>query len=78
MSLHNLAALLSPASVVAVGGSDRPGSVGQVVVENMLSGGFSGLVYLVNPRPLSVAGTTWAATIADLPHTPQLAVVAVP
>ncbi|EJL33008.1 acyl-CoA synthetase (NDP forming) [Caulobacter sp. AP07] len=78
MSLHNLAPLLSPTSVAVIGGSDRPGSVGQVVVENLLSGGFAGPVYLVNPRPLSVVGTTWSATIADLPKPPELAVVAVP
>ena len=78
MSLYNLAPLLSPTSVAVIGGSDRPGSVGQVVVENLLSGGFAGPVYLVNPRPLSVAGTTWSATIADLPKPPELAVVAVP
>uniref|UniRef100_B0SVW7 CoA-binding domain protein n=1 Tax=Caulobacter sp. (strain K31) TaxID=366602 RepID=B0SVW7_CAUSK len=78
MSLHNLSALLSPASVAVIGGSDRPGSVGQVVVENLLSGGFAGPIYLVNPRALSVAGATWSATIADLPQSPELAVVAVP
>jgi len=78
MSLHNLSPLLSPASVAVIGGSDRPGSIGQVVVENLLSGGFSGPVHLVNPRPLSVVGATWSATIAELPETPELAVIAVP
>ncbi|MFZ0269953.1 acetate--CoA ligase family protein, partial [Caulobacter sp.] len=78
MSLHNLDALLSPASVAVIGGSDRPGSVGRVVVDNLLSGGFSGPIHLVNPRPVSVAGATWSATIADLPEPPELAVVAVP
>lgn len=78
MSLHNLAPLLCPASVAVIGGSDRPGSVGQVVVENLLSGGFKGPIHLVNPRRLSAAGTTWSATIADLPEPPELAVVAIP
>ncbi|TCS03918.1 bifunctional acetyl coenzyme A synthetase (ADP forming), alpha domain/GNAT family N-acetyltransferase [Caulobacter sp. BK020] len=78
MSLFNLAPLLSPTSVAVIGGSDRQGSVGQVVVENLLSGGFGGPVYLVNPRPLSVVGASWSATIADLPEPPELAVVAIP
>jgi acetyltransferase len=78
MSPYNLAALLSPASVAVIGGSDHPGSVGQVVVENLLSGGFVGPIHLVNPRRLEVAGTRWAARIADLPEPPDLAVVIVP
>lgn len=78
MSPYNLATLLSPASVAVIGGSDHPGSVGQVVVENLLSGGFAGPVHLVNPRRLSVAGTTWSSSIADLPEPPDLAVVIVP
>jgi len=78
MSPYNLAALLSPASVAVIGGSDHPGSVGQVVVDNLLSGGFAGPIHLVNPRRLEVAGTHWAARIADLPEPPDLAVVIVP
>jgi len=78
MSPYNLAALLAPTSLAVVGGSDAPGSVGHVVVENLLAGGFTGPIYLVNPRPLSIAGTRWAATIAELPQAPELAVVAVP
>ncbi|WP_419318675.1 acetate--CoA ligase family protein [Caulobacter sp. ErkDOM-E] len=78
MSPYNLAALLSPASVAVIGGSDHPGSVGQVVVDNLLSGGFAGPIHLVNPRRLEVAGTRWAARIADLPEPPDLAVVIVP
>ncbi len=78
MSPYNLAALLSPTSVAVIGGSDHPGSVGQVVVENLLSGGFAGPIHLVNPRRLEVAGTRWTARIADLPEPPDLAVVIVP
>lgn len=78
MSPYNLAALLSPASVAVIGGSDHPGSVGQVVVDNLLSGGFAGPIHLVNPRRLEVAGTRWVARIADLPEPPDLAVVIVP
>lgn len=78
MSLHNLASLLSPASIAVIGGSDRPGSVGRVVVENLLTAGFAGPIHLVNSRPLATPGTIWSATIADLPEAPELAVVVVP
>lgn len=78
MSSPLQSALLAPASVAVIGGSDRQGSVGQVVVENILTGGFAGSIFLVNPRPLFVPGTTWVARIADLPQPPDLAIVVVP
>ncbi len=78
MSLHNLQTLLCPRSVVVVGGSDRPGSVGKVVVDNILAGGFAGQVQIVNPRRVDVPGANWFARIADLPSTPDLAIVVTP
>ncbi|WP_425997967.1 acetate--CoA ligase family protein [Caulobacter sp. DWR1-3-2b1] len=78
MSLHNLSNLLSPTSVVVVGGSNRPGSVGQVVVSNLMIGGFAGSVHIVNPRRVTIAGALWSASIASLPSVPDLAVVITP
>jgi acetyltransferase len=78
MSLHNLSKLLSPDSVVVVGGSDRPGSVGQVVVSNLMVGGFAGTVHIVNPRRVAIAGALWSASIAGLASVPDLAVVITP
>ncbi len=78
MSLHNLSKLLSPDSVVVIGGSDRPGSVGQVVVSNVMVGGFPGTVHIVNPRRVTIAGAVWSASIAALPSVPDLAVVITP
>ncbi|WP_426011329.1 acetate--CoA ligase family protein [Caulobacter sp. DWR2-3-1b2] len=78
MSLHNLSKLLSPDSVVVVGGSDRPGGVGQVVVSNLMVGGFAGAVHIVNPRRVKVAGALWSASIAGLASVPDLAVVITP
>lgn len=78
MSLQNLPTLLSPNGVVVVGGSDRPGSVGQVVVSNLLMGGFAGPIHIVNPRRVTIAGTLWSASVASLPSAPDLAVVITP
>lgn len=70
--------VLSPSSVVVVGGSDRFGSVGKVVVDNILSGGFSGEVFVVNPRTQSIAGARWLANVDELPPGVDLAVVVTP
>jgi acyl-CoA synthetase (NDP forming)/GNAT superfamily N-acetyltransferase len=42
--------VLAPASVAVIGVSRRPGSVGRVILENIIDAGFSGRVYAVNPK----------------------------
>ena len=44
------------ASVAVIGASDRPHSVGAVVLRNVLDGGFGGPVYAVNPAHRELAG----------------------
>jgi acyl-CoA synthetase (NDP forming)/GNAT superfamily N-acetyltransferase len=74
----SLRPLLAPRSVVVVGASERPGSVGHQVLVNILGGGFTGTVLAVNPHRTSVLGVPCVASPADLAEAPDLAVVAVP
>ena len=53
---HYLSPLLAPQSVALVGASDRVGSLGRTVFENLLSGQFKGDIYAVNPHHRSVFG----------------------
>lgn len=78
MSIRNLDSLFDPASVVVVGASDRASSVGATVWRNLLGGGFAGPVFAVNPRLDSLEGHPVYAKVADLPQTPELAVVCTP
>ncbi|HVY79593.1 MAG TPA: bifunctional acetate--CoA ligase family protein/GNAT family N-acetyltransferase [Steroidobacteraceae bacterium] len=78
MSSRNLDYLLAPHSVALFGASDRSGSVGAMVMRNLLAGGFDGPIWPVNPRRATVAGRTAYATVADLPETPDLAVICTP
>ncbi len=50
MTIENLDRIFSPRSVAIIGASQRPGSVGRTVLDNLLGGGFAGEVYPVNPR----------------------------
>ena len=50
MSIRHLEQLLSPRSVAVFGASDRPGSVGATVWNNLAAGGFQGPLWAVNPR----------------------------
>jgi acyl-CoA synthetase (NDP forming)/RimJ/RimL family protein N-acetyltransferase len=70
--------LLLPESVAVIGAGRRRGSVGREILHNILTGGFAGPVYAVNPHGHSVEGLTCLASPADLPPGIDLAVVAVP
>ena len=70
--------LFRPASVAVVGASNRPGKVGTSVFRNILSAGFSGVAYPVNPSWKSVSGVRCYPNVAALPEAPDLGVVIVP
>ncbi len=78
MTIRNLQFLLQPRSVVVIGASDRPHSVGGTVYRNMLKGGFKGPIWPVNTRHKEVAGTPCFKLVSDLPQTPDLAIVCTP
>jgi acetate---CoA ligase (ADP-forming) len=73
-----LAALLGPGSVAVVGASARPGSFGQQLVAQLLGGGYRGVVHLVNPRYVELAGRPCHRSLAEVPGPVDLAVLAVP
>ncbi len=78
MTIRNLHYALAPRSVAVFGASERAGSVGAVVLRNILQGGFEGNVWPVNPRHRSVMGLPCLARAADLPEVPDLAVLVTP
>jgi acetyltransferase len=78
MSIRHLDLLLEPRSVVVIGASDRPGSVGATVWRNLRAGNFTGPIYGVNPKHASLDGVSLARRVADLPEPPDLAVLCTP
>ncbi|HYN73249.1 MAG TPA: GNAT family N-acetyltransferase, partial [Nakamurella sp.] len=53
---RSIARLLAPRSIAVIGASDEPTTLGQIVLENLLRGKFSGPVYPVTPDTVSVQG----------------------
>jgi len=72
-----LDAMFTPASVAVIGATDRPGTVGRTVLENLLNG-FQGAVYAVNPNRRELLGIKAYKAIRDVPVPVDLAVVATP
>jgi acetyltransferase len=78
MSVRNLEFLFDPHSVALVGASDRPQSVGAIVLRNLLAASFRGPVYAVNPKHRALAGRQCYPDLAALPGAPELAVICTP
>jgi acyl-CoA synthetase (NDP forming)/GNAT superfamily N-acetyltransferase len=76
--LASLRPLLRPRSVVVVGADGSPGSVGRAVLRKIQEGGFAGRLYAVSTHARAILRIPCHPTVADLPQTPDLAVLAVP
>ncbi len=78
MGKHYLNPLFAPKSVAVFGASDRSDSVGQIVFQNMLQGGFKGALYPINSKNAEVQGQRAYARIADIGEPVELVVIATP
>ncbi len=67
-----------PDSVAVVGAGRRPGTVGRAILHNIVSGGYQGQVYAVNPRAAHMEGVPCLPSVATLPGPVDLAVITVP
>jgi acyl-CoA synthetase (NDP forming) len=72
------AAFCAPRNITIVGASDRPGSWGSLVIQNLLKAGFSQPIQLINPQRTEVAGMPCFPEFARLPEQPDHVVVLVP
>ena len=75
---YGLNALFDPRSVAVIGATERSGTVGRTVLQNLLAPDFKGKVYAVNPQHSRVLGIEAYKNIASVPEPVDLAVLATP
>jgi acetyltransferase len=78
MSVRNLDKIFKPKRIAVIGASERTDSVGYTVLRNLISAGFGGVVYPVNPKREAIHGIQAYPNVASLPKTPDLAVICIP
>lgn len=78
MSVRNLQYLFAPRSIALIGASRKPQSLGHVLAQNLLSQGFTGPIFPVNPHETSIASVPAYPDVASLPVAPDLAVICTP
>jgi acetyltransferase len=78
VTIRNLTYAFEPKSIAVVGASLRPDSIGRIVLNNIVSGGFGGELWPVNPKYTDLNGRRCYARVKDLPGVPDLAVIMTP
>jgi acyl-CoA synthetase (NDP forming) len=73
-----LTPLLGPRSIAVVGASSDPTRIGGRLIAQMKAQKFAGGIHPVNPSRAEIQGLKANASVADLPETPDVAIVAVP
>ncbi|MDQ1537150.1 MAG: hypothetical protein QOE58_1543, partial [Actinomycetota bacterium] len=69
---------LFPQSIAVIGASRRVDSIGNLLLTNILAGGFKGRVHAVNIQARHVQGLEAHSRVTEIPDQVDLAVVAVP
>jgi acetyltransferase len=78
LSLQTLDKIFNPDSIAIIGASDEEGSVGYILLRNLIGVGYRGVVYPVNPKKPSVQGIQTYPNVESLPRQVDLAVIATP
>jgi acyl-CoA synthetase (NDP forming) len=72
---NSIDTIFNPASIAIVGATNRPQSVGQAVVRNLIQGEFQGVLYPVHPTLKSIFGVKAYKCLEDIPDPVDLVVI---
>jgi acetate---CoA ligase (ADP-forming) len=76
--MDKLDAIFAPETIAVVGASTRKGKVGHDIFANILSGGYKGTLYPVNPKARSVLSVKCYTSITNIPDPIDLAMIILP
>ncbi|MEW6082052.1 MAG: acetate--CoA ligase alpha subunit [Bacillota bacterium] len=76
--MPDLETLFNPAGTVVVGASRSPGKIGHALIRNILSSGYQGKTYAVNPTEKEILGVPCFPSVKSIGKPLDLAVLAVP
>ncbi|TFH92488.1 bifunctional acetate--CoA ligase family protein/GNAT family N-acetyltransferase [Vibrio ouci] len=73
--MSNLNQLFKPRSVAVIGASTKPMRAGNIVMKNLLHGGFEGAIMPVTPKYSSVCGVLAYPSVDQLPIVPDVVIL---
>lgn len=75
---QSLRPFFAPAGVAVIGASADPGKLGHGVLRNLISHGYQGAIYPVNPRHDTILGLPCYPDVTSVPDPVELAVIVLP
>jgi acetyltransferase len=78
LGIENLDKIFRPNSIAVIGASEKNGSIGTILMRNLIEGGFPGSIYPINPNHSKIWQRPAYPTIKDIRAPVDLAVVAIP
>jgi acetyltransferase len=78
MGVFNLDKIFKPNSVAVIGASEKKGSIGSALIENLIQGGFQGTIVPVNPKHSKIHGLKCYPSILKTETPTDLAIIATP
>ncbi len=78
MSIYNLDRVFDPKSVAVIGATEREGSMGRIVLQNLQKSGFCGTLHPVTPERQRVLNMRSVPSILDIGSSVDLAVMTIP
>ncbi len=70
--------LFEPRGIAVIGASENPGKIGYRIVENIVSSGYKGEIYPVNPKGGEALGIRIHRDLSEVEGHPDIAVIAIP
>jgi acetyltransferase len=78
LGIENLNHIFNPTRIAVIGASERESSIGAKILKNLVSSGYTGKVYPVNPFRDAVQGIQAYPNISKVPEKVDLAIIATP
>lgn len=78
MGLYNLDKIFSPKSIAIIGASEKPKSVGEALIRNLIDGDSGVNLYPVNPNSREIKGLKAFKSLSEIQRDIDLAVIATP
>ncbi|MBC2703594.1 acetate--CoA ligase family protein [Desulfobacula sp.] len=76
--MDRLDAIFAPETIAVIGASTQKGKVGHDIFANILSGGYTGTLYPVNPKAKSVSSVKCYTSIKNIPDPIDLGMIILP
>jgi acetyltransferase len=78
MGQYNLNRIFNPKQIAVVGASEKPGSIGNAIMTNLINGKYSGKLLPVNPKYQKLHGLPAYKSLAKIEEGIDLALIATP